>query len=119
MRRALWPALIFAVSFAASAIAPPRRTSDLIARGRGLFAVWCVACHGPSGAGDGPTAHTLDPRPRKFSQEKFKQGARVDQIHETLSKGVPGSAMVAFKNLSDDERWALAWYVLELRAGRK
>ena len=34
-------------------------------------------------------------------------------------KGVPGSAMGPFNNLSDNERWALAWYVLELKAGRK
>jgi len=79
----------------------------------------CVACHGETGVGDGSVAHKLDPRPRNFSIDRFKQGSSVNKLFNTISKGVPGSAMVAFKNLSEEERWALAWYVLELKAGRK
>jgi high-affinity iron transporter len=105
------------LAFAAQA-KEPKRSAVQIAKGKAAFAVWCVACHGEKGAGDGPTAHTLDPRPRNFASEKFKQGAGAKQIFSTLSKGVPRSAMVAYKNLSDDERWALAFYVLELKAGR-
>ncbi len=40
----------------------------------------------------------------------------MNEIFDTLGKGVPGTAMVKFTNLSEDERWALAWYVLELKA---
>ena len=101
------------------AVTAPKRTPQVVERGRGTYAVWCTACHGPEGAGDGPTAHTLNPPPRNFRTQKFKQGARVEQIFQTLGKGVPGSAMQPFRNLSDDERWALAWYVLELKAGRR
>jgi mono/diheme cytochrome c family protein len=100
------------------ALAAPKRTPQLIERGKNTYAIWCVACHGETGAGDGPTAQTLDPRPRNFATGKFKQGSRVDQIYRTLSKGVPGSAMVAYPRLSDEERWALAYYVLELRERR-
>jgi high-affinity iron transporter len=103
---------------AALAVAAPKPTPQLIERGRGAYAVWCIACHGATGAGDGSTAARLDPRPRNFREQKFKQGARADQVFQTLGKGVPGSAMQPFKNLSDEERWALAWYVLELKAGR-
>ena len=39
----------------------------------------------------------------------------MTQIFDTLGKGVPGTAMTKFTNLSEDERWALAWYVLELK----
>lgn len=104
---------------ALAAAATPKATPELIARGRGLYAVWCVACHGETGAGDGPTAHTLDPRPRNFRTQTFKQGARPGQIFTTLTKGVSGTAMVSYKNLADEERWALAFYVAELKAGRK
>ena len=109
--------MIWALAFLAAAA--PKPTPELIARGKSLYAIWCVACHGETGAGDGPTAHTLDPRPRNFRTQKFKQGARPGDIFATLGKGVPGSAMVAYKNLSEDERWALAFYVAELRAGPK
>jgi mono/diheme cytochrome c family protein len=114
-----WPLLVLALGFAARAGKAPKPSPELIARGKGAYAIWCVACHGEAGAGDGATAHTLDPRPRNFSTGKFKQGSSARQIFDTLGKGVPGSAMVAFKNLPEDDRWALAWYVLELKAGRK
>ena len=42
----------------------------------------------------------------------------MQQVFATLGKGVPGTAMVKFTSLSDDERWALSWYVLDLRGGR-
>ena len=95
--------------------AAPRRSPEMLARGKATYAIYCIACHGETGAGDGPVAPTLNPRPRNFSTEPFKQGAKVQQIFATLGKGVPGTAMVKFTNLSDDERWALAWYVLDLR----
>jgi high-affinity iron transporter len=104
--------------FALLAVATPKRTQQLVERGRGAYAVWCVACHGTSGEGDGPTAKSLDPRPRNFRDQKFKQGERVEQIFRTLGKGVPGSMMKPFTNLSEEERWGLAYYVLELKAGR-
>ena len=109
--------LICALALGAQA-KEPKRSAALIAKGKAAYAVWCVACHGEKGEGDGPTAHTLDPKPRNFATGKFKQGARAKQIFDTLSTGVPRSAMVGYKNLSDDERWALAFYVLELKAGR-
>jgi high-affinity iron transporter len=104
--------------FAMLAVAAPKRTQQLIEQGRGAYSVWCIACHGAVGAGDGPTANSLDPRPRNFREQKFKQGARVDQIFTTIAKGVPGSMMKPFTNLSNEERWGLAYYVLELKAGR-
>ena len=70
------------------------------------------------GGGDGSAAAKLDPRPRNFSTEPFKQGSSVRQIFDTLGKGVPGTAMVKFTNLSEEERWALAWYVRELKDGK-
>ena len=100
------------------AAAAPKKSPQLIERGKGVYGIWCIACHGPAGAGDGPTAHTLNPRPRNFREQKFKQGSGAPQVFRTLGKGVPGSAMKPFNNLTDDERWALAYYVLELKAGR-
>ena len=100
------------------ALSAPKRTPGLIAQGRNAYAIWCVACHGERGAGDGPTAQTLNPRPRNFATEKFKQGSKPGQVFNTISRGVPGTGMAPFKNLSDEEKWALAWYVLELKAGK-
>jgi mono/diheme cytochrome c family protein len=95
----------------------PKRSPELIEVGKRTYGIYCVACHGETGAGDGSAAARINPRPRNFSTDKFKQGSRVTQIFETLRKGVPGTAMVNYTNLSEDERWALAWYVLDLKAG--
>jgi mono/diheme cytochrome c family protein len=119
VNKAIWPFLILALGVSARPDKAPKRSPQLIALGKRTYAIWCVACHGETGAGDGSAANKLDPRPRKFSTDRFKQGSGVNQIFNTISKGVPGSAMTAFNNLSEEERWALAWYVLELKAGRQ
>jgi mono/diheme cytochrome c family protein len=47
-------------------------------RGRVIFGIQCVVCHGEEGRGDGPTAASLDPRPRDFQDSRI-MGARTDQ----------------------------------------
>lgn len=112
------------VAFAAGAIlaaAPagaaeaPKKTPELLERGRASFERNCSACHGEKGAGDGIAAAALSPKPRNFATERFKNGSKPAQIFETLKKGVPGSAMVPFTNLPEEERWALAYWVAELK----
>lgn len=112
------PALMLAATAPAKATTPPKRSPVLLDIGKRTYSIYCVACHGETGAGDGSAAAKLDPRPRNFSTEPFKQGASVRQIFETLGKGVPGTAMVKFTNLSEEERWALAWYVRDLKEGK-
>jgi len=108
--------LLVAAAALARPTKPPPRSPALIERGRSTYGIYCISCHGERGAGDGSVAPTLNPRPRNFATDKFKQGSSVTQIFATLGKGVPGTAMVKFTNLSEEERWALAWYVLELKA---
>jgi mono/diheme cytochrome c family protein len=37
------------------------------AEGQKLYTVYCLACHGAEGRGDGPSAPMLNPKPRDFS----------------------------------------------------
>jgi mono/diheme cytochrome c family protein len=99
----------------AGAAEAPKRTPELLEKGRASFERNCSACHGDRGAGDGIAAAALSPRPRNFATERFKNGSKPAQIFETLKKGVPGSAMVPFTNLPEEERWALAYWVAELK----
>ena len=41
------------------------------------------------------------------------------QVYETLGTGSPGTAMIAFKHLPDEERWGLAFYVLDSKSAGK
>ena len=105
----------------AAAAAPakaPRKTPELLSMGKASYETNCATCHGAKGRGDGDAAAALDPKPRNLVADGFKRGAGVDQVHETLGSGIDGTSMVSFGHLPDDERWALAYYVLELRGGK-
>jgi mono/diheme cytochrome c family protein len=109
-----------AVLLAASARAePPKRTPELLEKGKASFATNCASCHGLRGEGDGIAAKALNPKPRNFVTEPLAHGPGVEQVFETLSTGRPGTAMIAFKHLPEDERWALAYYVLSLKEDGK
>jgi mono/diheme cytochrome c family protein len=102
---------------AAGAAAAPKKTPELVAKGKASYETNCATCHGPAGKGDGEVGMGLDPKPRNLVLEKFKKGAAPAQVFDTLSKGMDGTTMVAFGHLTEDERWALTYYVLDLRGG--
>jgi len=108
-----------ALLVAMSASADPKKSAELVAKGKASYETNCAACHGEKGLGDGEAGAALDPKPRNIVKEGFKQGLKPAQIHAMLKKGIDGSTMVSFEHLSDDELWALSYYVLELRAGGK
>src|ERR1043166_2223901 len=39
--------------------------------GKLVYVKWCAGCHGETGAGDGPAAHYMLPRPRDFTGAVF------------------------------------------------
>ncbi len=80
-----------------------------LAEGKALYARHCLHCHGPGGAGDGPTAKYLNPRPRDFRLGVYKftstgtpEKASRDDLIETLRRGIPGTSMPAFRMLEND-----------------
>lgn len=86
--------------------------------GKRLFDQHCAVCHGESGRGDGPAAPYLFPKPRDFTQGRFKIRTTstgelpTDQdLLDTLARGMPGSAMPSFGYLSPEERQALVRYL--------
>ena len=88
----------------------PVKAPDL-ARGGAMFAQQCVACHGAAGGGDGPMAAKLDPRPIAFTDRERASARSVLALYQAISQGVSGTSMPAFKELSDADRWAVAFFV--------
>ncbi len=111
-------AAAFLLAAVARAAEPPKKTPELVAKGQASFAKYCATCHGPKGEGDGPAAKALKPKPRNFVTEPLKN-PKVTGVYETLSNGVKGTAMMPFKHLSDEDRWALSYYVLSLKGAEK
>ena len=75
-----------------------------------LYQQLCVRCHGAEGYGNGPESITLTPKPANF-HDAVRMGKRsVYGLYSTISLGVTGTAMPEFPQLSDDERWGLAFF---------
>ena len=88
----------------------PTRAPD-VQRGARLYAENCAACHGLQGRGDGRAARGLDPPPSNFHDEARMASRSVYGLYNTVTLGVSGTAMVPFRQLSEQDRWALAFFV--------
>jgi putative copper resistance protein D len=85
-----------------------------IAAGAELYRQHCVACHGRHGAGDGPAAQALDPRPADLRAHHAALHTAGD-LFWWISHG--RRAMPAFADrIEVDERWDLVNFVRALGA---
>lgn len=92
----------------------PRLAPDL-AKAATLFQAQCVACHGAEGRGDGPAARGMDPAPSNFHDAARMDKRSVFGLYNTATLGVQGTAMRPFSELSEADRWALAFLVSGMR----
>jgi len=118
-------ASVEAVSYAANAAkAEVIRASNLtvsptkypsLLNGKAVFAANCAKCHGDKGFGDGKEGLKLDPRPRNFHEEPRMSLMSPFSVYNTVRCGVQGTGMKEHPELSDEEVWDVAFYVLTLR----
>ncbi|ARS26964.1 cytochrome c/FTR1 family iron permease [Sphingomonas sp. KC8] len=87
----------------------PSSPPDL-ARGAKLYVENCAACHGPAGDGKGPNAVGLDPPPIAFTDAARANQRSLFGLYQVITQGLEGTAMTSFETLSNDDRWALAFY---------
>lgn len=92
----------------------PKKTPELLELGKKVYDAHCLTCHGEKGDGNGPVGQVLVPRPRDFAKDPFKQGTRPEDVFLTVTHGVKDTAMVGYPQLTDEERWAVSFHVLEL-----
>ena len=98
----------------------------LLQRGKRLYRRACAPCHGARGDGRGPAAAALDPKPHdfttgmyKFRSTPFNAMPTDADLMRTISEGVPGTAMPAWKRLlSESQRFDLAQYIKSFAAGQ-
>jgi cytochrome c oxidase cbb3-type subunit 2 len=103
---------------------PPPPTPERLARGRALYrSAKCFECHGDLGKGDGPLAGQLKDdfdlpiRPTDLSRGQFKGGSHVADVYRAMTLGLDGTPMPSFADsMSDEERWAISYFVLSLSA---
>ena len=97
------------------------QASDRDDRHTGLYREHCVRCHGIDGGGAGAAALFQNPYPRNFRHGVFKWKSTVrdakptrEDLRRLLVRGVPGSPMPSFANVSEEDREALVDYVIYL-----
>ncbi|HEY2945875.1 MAG TPA: FTR1 family protein [Vicinamibacteria bacterium] len=91
---------------------PAERPS--LARAQALYVESCAICHGPQGEADTERARLLDPPPARFRSPDRLRDLSPFRVYNSLTFGVPGTAMASFESLSPADRWNLAFYVLRL-----
>jgi mono/diheme cytochrome c family protein len=95
-------------------------SAEMIEAGKRVYFTKCVWCHGVDGAGDGPAADRLWPRPRNFNQGTFKIRHTAsgelplfdatkpipgqNDLFETVTHGLPGSAMPSWEGILTEEQ---------------
>src|SRR4051812_21243853 len=84
--------------------------------GRAVYSANCVSCHGVRGAGDGPLARTLNPRPPALADRDVMRAVTPEIMYRKIEIGVKGTAMPGFAvKLSAADRWNVVAYLTELR----
>ncbi len=103
-----------AASWSDVAVPPcPPINAKFQARGKELYAKACAACHGDDGLGEGPVATrlNLNSHPANFTKPVASIKIRSTQpgtlpededLFRTLTRGLPGTAMLSFRNLPAD-----------------
>jgi mono/diheme cytochrome c family protein len=99
--------------------APRSLAAQDTTRGKAVYVKWCAGCHGDDGAGDGPAAAYMLPRPRNFTGAIYKIRTTASgqlptdaDLLRAIDDGLPGSAMPGWRGkLSDAERRDVMAYI--------
>ncbi len=100
-------------------VRPVKESKEDIEAGKAIYFRKCVWCHGPDGAGDGPSAIRLSTKPRNFNQGTFKIRQTAsgelptdEDLFLTVTNGLPGSAMPPWDGiLTEKERRQVIGFV--------
>jgi len=68
---------------AAATEAPAEQAFDA----KGAFGTVCATCHGPTGAGNGPGAAALNPKPANFGDAAFWEGKTDESLVKVIREG--------------------------------
>jgi mono/diheme cytochrome c family protein len=76
--------------------------------------VACAMCHGEKGNGQGFMGAALIPPPRNFTCGSMMKDLPDGQLFWIIKNGSPGTGMMSFAGLPDDQVWQLIAYIRSL-----
>lgn len=80
-----------------------------------IYKTSCSQCHGAEGRGDGEAGIGLEPQPTNFHDLERMQNISPYQAYNTITLGINGTGMASYQSLTEQERWALAFYISSFR----
>jgi mono/diheme cytochrome c family protein len=106
---------IFRVSAGADIQSPIDMTQpDIIARGKGVFLIYCAQCHGHNHDGKGSVGQSFAPLPTDLRSAKVQNSA-PGELFRNVSYGVPdGRQPPLHATITIDDRWRVVAYVKSL-----
>jgi mono/diheme cytochrome c family protein len=102
---------------AAALARPPEVSLALLRRGQERYGIYCTACHGASGDGDGVVVRRGFPRPPAYSDPRV-MALTPAQIVDVIGYGY-GLMYDFAERVAPADRWAIAAYVKALQRARE
>ena len=92
-------------------------TKDVVQRGRERFNIFCSACHGMTGNGDGMIVRRGFRRAASFNDDRLRQ-APVGHFFDAMTNG--WGAMPSYASqIPVQDRWAIVAYIRALQASQQ
>ena len=88
-------------------------TAEILARGRDRYDIFCSACHGRVGDGDGTVVERGMRRPASFQAERLIQ-ASPGYFFDVITRGF-GAMFDLSDRIRAEDRWAIVAYVRALQ----
>ncbi len=91
---------------------PIRKSPESLARGRQMYDLHCLVCHGAEGRGDGPVGQKFVPQPMELNLD-YVQLQPDGQLFYTISHG--SFAMPFYRQaMPAEDRWHLVNFIKEM-----
>lgn len=102
-----------ALARSAAARTPPAVSAALMRRGETQYGIYCVPCHGESGAGDGAVVQRGFPAPPSYHEPRLR-AAPAAHIFDVITDG--WGVMYGYGDrVAPEDRWAIVAYVRALQ----
>ncbi|MCI5072630.1 cytochrome c [bacterium] len=91
----------------------PKKVPSL-EKGKKVYATICAQCHGDRGDANTAVSQTFKVKPTAFSDPNIVDRLSPFQMANTIKDGVEATNMPSFAGINEQERWAVANYILFL-----
>ncbi len=101
--------------------ATPVPSTETLEHGKAMFNISCAPCHGADGTGNGPISANLRSKPRDLTKGIYLNRSTASgelptdyDLFRTITTGLHNTAMPSFRQMRQQDRWAIVQYIKTL-----